>query len=44
MAQSVEEILKVQLGHLMLQLAVKESELQELREENAKLKPVEEKK
>lgn len=38
MAQSVEEILKLQLGHLMLELSVKESMLQALREENEQLK------
>lgn len=38
MAQNVEEILKLQLGHLMLELAVKESQLQALREENETLK------
>ena len=39
MAQSVEEILRLQLGNLMLQLAMKESEVQTLREkleENSK--------
>ena len=32
MAQSVEDILRLQLGNLMLQLAMKESEVQALRE------------
>lgn len=38
MARSVEEILKAQLGNLLLEVAVLSSSVEQLREENAKLK------
>ena len=38
MARSIETILKDQLGQLMLQLSILQSEVETLREENTKLK------
>lgn len=38
MAQTVEELLANQLGQLVMQLTVKEVQVQTLTEENAKLK------
>ena len=44
MAQSAEDILRLQLGNLMLQLAMKESEVQALREQLEEKKNVNEEK
>ena len=42
MARSIEEILKEQLGNLLLQLSILQSKVEELQEDNARLKAYQE--